>query len=134
MARPIAILLTLALLAIGVGFAWIGSEIAYTAVDPDAYRDSKPAVYLSVGGMFLAVGILFIAAATIVSIRPKDGATSGLLAGLAFVFAVFPYPWLLGMPSLVINLLLFGLAVVLLWASKRADASLHGPSATTPVE
>ena len=108
-----------ALMVLGAGFGWLGVSIAYTAIDPDAYRDSTPLTYLVFGGGFIAIAVTLLVAGVGVFLMLLEYHMPRWPGALVALFGLLPYPVFLGAPAFLINLVLLAVAAVLL-ASRRA--------------
>ena len=118
LAIPVAVLF-----AIGVGFLWAGWELGYKAIDPDAYRDSRPSTYLLVGGMFAVLGLVILAGG-VALIADLVGHVVPLRAAVvAFVFGLLPHSLLLGSGAIAINLVLLTVGGLLLLVRRLARVS-----------
>ena len=127
-------LLALSLAVLGFGATWVGIDIAYRAIDPDAYRDSAKSTYLIMGSGFLLIGLTLVVAAAAVGLQAFGCRVAWPVTGFIAVLGLVPYPVLLGAPAILINLLLLGAAALVFASARWKDSVLHSDNKTTPVE
>lgn len=128
--RLVNVVVGIPVMILGAGSLWLGLNIAF-----DRSRDSDPGTLYAIGGLFAIIGVILLCAAVAVMVQALDYVLPRWLAVAVGVLGLLPFPVLMGPPSIVFNLLLLGVALMLLLARGAGlRGKHHDPGSAPPLE